>query len=114
MARLALTAAAVLAALALASPALAGNWSYTYTDAAGDSGTAPDISTVQIGSDDDGLIVIRIAAPNLPTDTSSVTSVFIDADESTTTGDPNASGADYEIDSSNSDEAFYFTHWNQV
>lgn len=88
------------------------SWSTSFSDAAGDSGTAPDIGAVEVGADDNGDITIAVHSPNVEA-AQSIVSILMDTDQSPTVGDPDADGEDYEIDSYNGDNAFTFDRWNQ-
>ncbi len=79
---LVLTLAAVTSIVAVATAA-AGGGPKTYTDASADSGTAPDLSTVDV-SESGGFIVFKIAGTLVP---SSSIELYIDADRNRSTGD---------------------------
>jgi len=85
--------ALVVAAPGQARPEAAEGWSATFSDHTGDFGTAPDIGSVVIGSDDSGKATFSVNAPILPTDTTSVVSVVIDSDNNSATGDPSTAAA---------------------
>jgi hypothetical protein len=59
------TLAAALAAACLAWPAAGAN-SGGFTDPAGDSGTAPDVTNVSVSNDDTGRITFQITVANRP------------------------------------------------
>ena len=58
--------AAVLVAACIAGTAGAASRSnsQTFTDPIGDSGNAPDVTTVTVSNDDTGLITFRVVVPN--------------------------------------------------
>lgn len=85
---------------------------YTVADPAGDSGTAPDITGLDINADDSGQATFGVDVPIVATDTTSIVSVFIDADRNPATGDPNSFAADYEIDSYQADHTFSIEMWD--
>jgi len=113
LAATAVAAATLVAAAPLAAHRTDGSsWSYTWKDGAGDSGTAPDIGSIEVGADDSGRALFRVWSPNADTDHSSIVSVYIDADPTGTAGDPDMSGADYELDSYNEDDTYSMERWN--
>jgi hypothetical protein len=63
--------------------AAAAGGTKTYTDASGDSGTAPDLSNVEV-SESGGFIVFKISGTLVP---SSSIELYIDADRNRSTGD---------------------------
>jgi len=66
----------------------------SFTDATGDSGTAPDIATIAVTNDDHGryTFTIGFATPYVNADT---LAIAIDSDNNDNTGDPQLLGADY-------------------
>jgi hypothetical protein len=82
-----------------------------FTDAAGDSGTAADITTVDVTNDDLGqyLVDVSLATPYGGTDGMSI---FLDTDMNAATGDPQFLGAEYQIIDDNAANSFYFLMWN--
>lgn len=85
---LAAAAVAVLALLGVAGGAAAAN-AYTWSDPAGDSGNAADLTGIAVANDDAGKLVFTLTYGNRPaglTDDDQV-QLWLDADESTTTGD---------------------------
>jgi hypothetical protein len=100
--------AAVLAATLVLVPAATPG---TYADEAGDSGSAGDITGIQVDSDkQSGQIIFRITGTNLSTSASVPTFLLIDSDSNPFTGDVGSVGADYVF--SIDDESFWFEHWN--
>jgi hypothetical protein len=82
-----------------------------YPDAAGDSGTAPDVTGVSVSSDrTSGQIVFRIAGTNLGASSTQVVALFVDSDANPVTGDISSGGADYlfVVD----DTSYSFQHWS--
>ena len=79
-------------ASAVATPATAP---VTYTDAVGDAGSAPDITSVTISNTADGLVTFQIAIANQPSlAPGAFVFVDIDTDQNATTGSPTHGGAD--------------------
>ncbi len=97
---------------AAATIAAGGAPPFTVTDPSGDSGTAPDITGLDISADATGQATISVDAPVVATDTTSIVSIFIDADRNTATGDPQSFGADYEVDSYQEDHTFSIEKWD--
>lgn len=77
------------------STAAAAN-SATFTDPAGDSGSAPDITTVTVANDDAGVLTLTLAVPNRTAfaDTDGIRGL-VDTDSNPGTGAPG--GWDYEF-----------------
>lgn len=89
-------AVALMAAALLVGVQAAGA-DTTYTDPAGDSGTAPDITTITVSNGSAGNITFAVAF-SPPTITSSEgLGVYIDSDQNSSTGDPAHGGSDYVI-----------------
>lgn len=87
--------AAAVAALALVLVPAASSTGL-YTDASGDSGTAPDISGVTVAGDKaSGQLLFRINGTNLASSPDLPTILFIDSDANPVTGDISSLGADY-------------------
>jgi hypothetical protein len=82
-----------------------------FTDAAGDSGTAADITTVDVTNDDLGqyLVDVTVATPYGGADGMSL---FLDTDMNAATGDPQFLGSEYQIIDDNAANSFYFLMWN--
>jgi hypothetical protein len=82
-----------------------------FTDAAGDSGTAADITAVHVTNDDLGqyLVDVSLAAPYGGTDDMTL---FLDTDMNAATGDPQLGGAEYVIIDDNAANSFSFLMWN--
>jgi hypothetical protein len=87
-----MAAAAVSVVLVLAPSASSTG---QYADAAGDSGTAGDITGLNVTSDSNGQIVFRIDGSGMSTSETNVTWLLIDADANPSTGDPDSLGAEY-------------------
>jgi hypothetical protein len=80
------------------SPRRATN-SVTFADSTGEDPQAPDITTVVVSNDDNGLLTWRINTPNRPALTGDMLFLlFLDTDANATTGDPTSLGADYVIE----------------
>ena len=80
-----------------------------YRDATGDSGGAPDISSVTVTSDAVGTIVFDIGIVDLPSPADVQTFLFVDTDQSEATGAAGVAGAEYffVVDESNDSYGFY-------
>jgi hypothetical protein len=100
--------AAVLAAvLVLAPTASAG----TYTDPAGDSASAGDVTGVSVvGDKGSGQLVFRITGTNLASSDKNVVFLTIDSDANPLTGNIMDNGSDYWFVIDN--ESFWFMRWN--
>lgn len=73
--------------------------STTFNDSVGEDANAPDITTVVISNDDAGNLTFQVNVSNRPALTPDMYFlIFLDTDENTATGAPNAFGADYVID----------------
>ena len=106
--RLGLVAALAVVDLVAAAPAQAIG---SYADPAGDSGTAGDVTHVEVESDNaSGQIVFRVSGSNLSTAPNQLTFLDIDSDANPLTGNTSAGGIDYffGID----DESYGFFHWS--
>jgi len=81
-----------------AAPAGPASNTTTFTDSTGDTKGA-DIQTIVVSNDDAGTITFRINVPNRPQFgiTDMLMLMFVDTDNSQTTGDPQSFGADYAI-----------------
>jgi len=100
--------AAVLAAALVLVPAASPG---TYADKSGDSGTAGDITGLQVAADKaSGQIIFRIAGTNLSTSPTTPTLLLIDSDANPFTGDIGTVGADYLFGVD--DTSYGFEHWN--
>lgn len=99
-------AVVAVGALVLAGVAVAAN-SASFGDAAGDSGTAPDVTGVAISNDDAGNVTIKVTIGNRSTFTATDgVGVGIDADQNPDTGMV-FYGAEFEIDLEGSAVKFY-------
>ena len=102
-----LIVAALMAALILVPTASSGD----YTDPAGDSGTAGDISAVTVAGDKaSGQLLFRITGTNVVSSATVPLILEIDSDANPLTGDIAVNGADYEFDVDNASYGFF--HWN--
>ncbi len=100
-------AAALTAALVLVPIASSG----TYTDPAGDSGSAGDITSVSVAGDKGtGQLVFKITGTNIASSTTNLLFLDIDSDANPLTGDITDGGADYSfyVD----DTSYGFGHWD--
>jgi hypothetical protein len=105
-------AAAVAVALALAGGASAANSQpMSFTDPAGDSGTAADVTKVDVQNDDAGLYTFNATFATPYVDTADF-SIFFDTDQNAATGDPTWDGADYALLDDHGAHSFYLLKWN--
>jgi hypothetical protein len=82
----------------------------TFTDPAGDSNGAPDITTVAIGDDfETGTITLAVKAPGGPQTSDSVLNVWFDVDKNPATGDQNGNEFITAVDMVGH---WGFWHWN--
>lgn len=99
--------AVLMAALVLVPSAASGN----YTDPAGDSGGAGDITAVTVvGDKNSGQVVFRISGSNLATSQTNLLFLTIDSDANPLTGDLTDNGSDYWFGMDNS--TYGFEHWD--
>jgi hypothetical protein len=81
----------------------------TYTDAANDSGSAPDIQTVVVSNDSSGNYTFRINVAKLTLPSDVVFLIALNTDENSATGQ---SGADYVFLCDESNDSFGLLHWD--
>jgi hypothetical protein len=81
-----------------------------FTDATGDSGTAPDITNIAVTNDDHGLysFTIDFATPYVNSDN---LTIAIDSDNNVNTGDTQALGADYLFEDDYASHSFDLAVW---
>jgi hypothetical protein len=103
---LVVAALAAAAMLALAGSATAGH----YSDVAGDSGAAPDI-TGAIVVNAGGQLTFTLQIPTLFLTAPAQVQLFIDSDANSATGAVDFAGADYVLVSYQSDHTWAFAHW---
>jgi len=102
-----LLVAALIAGLVLVPSAASGN----YTDPAGDSGAAGDITAVTVAGDkSSGQVVFRITGSNLATSETNLLFLTIDSDANPLTGDLTDNGSDYWFGMD--DSTYGFEHWD--
>jgi hypothetical protein len=100
-------AAVLMVALVLVPSAASGN----YTDPAGDSGAAGDITSVTVvGDKNNGQLVFRISGSNLATAHENPVWLSIDSDSNPLTGDLTDQGTDYWFGVGG--HTYGFQHWN--
>jgi hypothetical protein len=105
--RMGLIAVALTAGLILVPTASSGE----YTDPAGDSGTAGDITAVTVAGDKaSGQLLFRISGTNVVSSETIPLILEIDSDANPLTGDISVNGSDYEFDVDNTSYGFF--HWN--
>jgi hypothetical protein len=107
--KVALPLAGLAAAVALVAAPSASSLGQ-YADAAGDNGTAGDITALAVSSDASGQIFFRITGNGLSTSATNGTYLVIDADANPATGDPDVMGAEYYfyVD----DGTYWFARWD--
>jgi hypothetical protein len=90
--------AVALPSSALAKSARAKANSQTFNDSTGEDPSAPDITSVVVSNDDSGLITFKINISNRPALTADMLFLmYLDTDQSATTGDTQSLGAEYLI-----------------
>ena len=100
-------AAALMAALVLVPGAASGN----YTDPAGDSGAAGDITSVTVvGDKNAGALLFKITGTNLASSEQNLLFLTIDSDANPLTGDLTDNGSDYWFGMD--DSSYAFEHWD--
>jgi hypothetical protein len=110
--------AAVVVALLVAAGALGSPTSRVtsastsvFTDPTGDAGTAADISTVLVSNDANKQITFQINFASAATSTD-VVDIYIDSDQNASTGDPNAAGAEWDLQQNWADHTAAVGTWN--
>src|SRR5947207_2191150 len=101
-AALALAAAAVITAGAGASPA-------SFTDPAGDSGAAPDITNVAVSDNGAGSVTVAVTASTLTSGAS--VDVYLNTDKNGSTGSPSGSELHLEAWQDPSDAGWDIQRW---
>jgi len=100
-------AAALTAALILVPSASSGE----YTDPAGDSATAGDLTSVTVAGDKtSGQLLFRITGTNIASSETAPLFLYIDSDANPLTGDITENGSDYLFYVDNS--SYFFAHWS--
>jgi hypothetical protein len=100
-------AAVLMVALILVPAATSGE----YTDPAGDSGTAGDITSVTVAGDKaTGQLVFRVTGTNLATAETSPLFVYVDSDANPLTGNIADNGSDYAFLVDN--QSYFLAHWD--
>jgi hypothetical protein len=86
-------------AVALGADARHRSNTQTYPDSIGEDPNAPDITNVVVSNDDAGLVTFQVNISNRPALTQDMfLLIFLDTDQNSATGDPQAYGADYLIE----------------
>ncbi|HEY8630638.1 MAG TPA: hypothetical protein VIL73_08900 [Gaiellaceae bacterium] len=99
--------AVLMAALVLVPSASSGS----YTDPAGDSGAAGDITSVTVvGDKGSGALLFKITGTNLATSETNLLFLTIDSDANPLTGDLTDNGSDYWFGMD--DSTYGFEHWD--
>lgn len=84
------------APLSSASPTATSANSTTYQDSVGENPAAPDITTITVSNTDASMLSFRVNVPNRPTlDQGTIVEIWVDSDNTTTTGSPDLGGVDY-------------------
>jgi hypothetical protein len=105
-------AAAVAVALVLTGGASAANSQpMSFTDPAGDSGTAADITKVDVQNDDAGQYTFNVTFGTAYVDTAALT-IFLDTDQNAATGNQDWDGADYALIDDHGTHSFDLLKWN--
>ena len=95
---LALTALVLGVPVALGGSSHAAANSQTFNDSVGEDASAPDITSIAVSNDDAGLVTFQINISNRPAFTPDMLLVlYLDTDQSASTGYTPALGADYVI-----------------
>jgi hypothetical protein len=81
----------------------------TYTDAAGDNGTAPDITSVVVSNDANNRLTFRINVDKLVVPSNTMIGIAIDSDQNRSTG---SQGTDYLVIADLSNNSFGVVQWN--
>jgi hypothetical protein len=100
----------VLATAASSRPA-AGITPVVFTDPAGDSGTAADLTNVSVTNDAGGAYSLEVAFAT-PLVSTSVVDIYLDTDLNPATGDPQSLGAEYVVEDVEGDNSFGFYKWD--
>jgi len=111
--RLALVVAGALLTLAVQA-GNAGTFrsqSMTFTDPAGDAGTAADIASVTVSNDSSGQITFVINFANTPSTTDAL-DIYIDSDQRASTGDPREAGTEWDLYQDFSNNTWDLGAWN--
>lgn len=82
-----------------------------FSDPVGDAGTAADLSKVTVGNDASGNYTFDLVF-NSPLSSTDTVAVYLDTDANPSTGDPNASGAEYALLQYEADRTYGFAKWN--
>lgn len=82
-----------------------------FTDPAGDSGTAADITSVDVSNDDKGQYTFDVTFAT-PYGSTHSFALYFDTDQNTATGDPNAVGADYFLFDDHATHSFDLLNWS--
>ncbi|MFL5909678.1 MAG: hypothetical protein ACJ768_03790 [Gaiellaceae bacterium] len=82
----------------------------SFTDATGDSGTAPDISTIAVTNDDHGLYTFTIGFATPYANNANI-ALLLDTDKNPSTGDQPAAGADYIFVDDYASHSFDLASW---
>lgn len=114
VAGLSLAAALCLAQLAGASgPQIVAGPPLTFTDPSGDSGTAPDITSVVVSNDANGRIDVHVDVPGQATLASdALLFLVMNTDNNPNTGAPNTFGAEYYFALYGDDQTYGLYRWN--
>lgn len=106
-----LCCAAAVVASASGSSALHTAAPSTFTDPAGDSGDAPDVTSVVVSNNTTGQVTFLVTFPAAPSGTLG-TDIYIDSDRNGSTGDPNVAGAEWDLYQDWSTHQYAVGTWN--
>jgi hypothetical protein len=82
--------------LGTSAPGVAAANTITFNDSTGEDPAAPDITTLVVSNDDAGMLTFRVNIPNRPALGQDILfELWVDSDNSTTTGSPDLAGVDY-------------------
>jgi hypothetical protein len=82
-----------------------------FTDASGDSGTAPDLTQMSVTNDDQGNYTF-VATFGTAYGTASSFFIYLDTDSNPATGDPQSLGSEFVIDQDGSTGQYGFAQWS--
>jgi hypothetical protein len=99
-----------LIAASVAFVSAGGASAATFTDPAGDSNGAPDITAVDVSNDSSGQVTIRLALAGAPS--TAVFLVLFDTDQNPATGASASSGAEYSVTFDAAAQTFLVARWD--
>lgn len=108
---LVLLVAACVACVLASGAAASSSVPVHFTDPAGDSGTAADITGIDVSNDDKGQYTFDVTF-GTPYGSTHFFELDLDTDLSTSTGDPNSLGADYSVFDDHANHSFDLYKWS--